>query len=163
MLGLRVPVVMFGLCAALISGSPVAADEPFYKGKRLSLIINFAAGGPTDIEGRLLAKHLAKHIDGHPGVLVQNMDGAGGMVGAGYLGEVAPKDGTALGYFTGSAWRYANNPERFRVDFRSYEFVAGGVVGLGGDFAQHLRAHVLEFVFEFDFLGDGDAVLGDGG
>jgi hypothetical protein len=35
------------------------------------------------------------------------------------------------------------------------------VVGLGGDFAQHLRAHVLELVFEFDFLGDGHAVLGD--
>ncbi len=52
------------------------------------------------------------------------MDGAGGMVGAGFLGEVAPKDGTAMGYFTGSAWRYANNPERFRVDFRSYEFIA---------------------------------------
>ena len=121
---LRAPAVMFALCAALLSGSPAAADEPFYKGKRLSLIINFAAGGPTDIEGRLLAKHLAKHIDGHPSVLVQNMDGAGGMIGAGYLGEVAPKDGTTLGYFTGSAWRYANNPERFRVDFRSYEFVA---------------------------------------
>ena len=39
--------------------------------------------------------------------------------------------------------------------------VTGGVVGLGGDFAQHLRAHVLELVLEFDFLGDGDAVLGD--
>jgi tripartite-type tricarboxylate transporter receptor subunit TctC len=121
---LRMPAVMFALYAALLSGSPAAADEPFYKGKRVSLIINFAAGGPTDIEGRLLAKHLAKHIDGHPSVLVQNMDGAGGMIGAGYLGEVAPKDGTTLGCFTGSAWRYANNPERFRVDFRTYEFVA---------------------------------------
>ena len=88
------------------------------------MLINFAAGGLTDIEGRLLAKHLGKHIDGHPGIVVQNMDGAGGMVGAGYLGEVAPKDGTVMGYFTGSAWRYANNPERFRVDFRSYEFIA---------------------------------------
>ncbi len=39
--------------------------------------------------------------------------------------------------------------------------VAGGVVGLGGDFAHHLRAHVLEFVLELDLLGDGDAVLGD--
>jgi hypothetical protein len=46
------------------------------------------------------------------------------MAGAGYLGEVAPKDGTMMGYFTGAAWRFANNPERFRVDFRSYEFVA---------------------------------------
>ena len=33
--------------------------------------------------------------------------------------------------------------------------------GLRGDFAHHLRAHVLELVLEFDLLGDGDAVLGD--
>src|SRR5207342_3049308 len=39
--------------------------------------------------------------------------------------------------------------------------VTGGVVGLGGDFAQHLCAHVLELVLELDLLGDGDAVLGD--
>jgi hypothetical protein len=39
--------------------------------------------------------------------------------------------------------------------------VTGLVVGLAGDFAQHLRAHVLELVLEFDFLGDGNAVLGD--
>src|SRR3954453_12996778 len=104
MLALRVPVILFGLCAALMSGSPTAADEPFYKGKRLSLIINFAADGPTDIEGLLLAKHLAKHIDGHPSVLVQNMDGAGGMIRSGCLGAISPKDSTTLGSFTGSAW-----------------------------------------------------------
>jgi putative tricarboxylic transport membrane protein len=124
MFALRVPAIVLGLCCSLASAPQGKTDEPFYRGKRLSLIINFAAGGPTDIEGRLLAKHLGKHIEGHPGIIVQNMDGAGGMIGAGFLGEVAPKDGTVLGYFTGSAWRYANNPERFRVDFRSYEFVA---------------------------------------
>src|SRR5690606_27087130 len=36
--------------------------------------------------------------------------------------------------------------------------VAGEVIGLGSDLAQHLRAHVLELVLEFDVLGDGDAV-----
>src|SRR5436190_19737920 len=124
MFALRVPAIVLGLCCSLASAPQGKADEPLYRGKRLSLIINFAAGGPTDIEGRLLAKHLGKHIEGHPGIIVQNMDGAGGMIGAGFLGQVAPKDGTPLGYFTGSAWRYANNPERFRIDFRTYEFVA---------------------------------------
>jgi tripartite-type tricarboxylate transporter receptor subunit TctC len=119
----RISACMLAAAAAL-GPSHADADEPFYRGKRLTLIINFAAGGPTDIEGRLFAKHLVKHLDGNPSIVVQNMDGAGGMAGAGYLGEVAPRDGTTLGYFTGSAWRYANNPERFRVDFRSYEFVA---------------------------------------
>jgi len=123
-LATRLSACVLGLCVAALSAPHAAADEAFYQGKRLTLIVNFAAGGPTDIEGRLFAKHVVKHIAGHPAIVVQNMDGAGGMVGAGYLGEVAPKDGTTLGYFTGSAWRYANNPERFRVDFRSYEFVA---------------------------------------
>src|SRR6185369_4682997 len=53
--------------------------------------------------------------------------------------------------------------DRLRQHGRGGGAVARGVVGLGGDFAQHLRAHVLELVFEFDFLGDGDAVLGDAG
>ena len=41
--------------------------------------------------------------------------------------------------------------------------IAGPVTGLRGDFAHHLGAHILELVFEFDLLGDGDAVLGDAG
>ena len=39
--------------------------------------------------------------------------------------------------------------------------VASKIICLRGDFAHHLGAHVLELVFEFDLLGDGDAVLGD--
>jgi tripartite-type tricarboxylate transporter receptor subunit TctC len=46
---------VIGLCAVLAVAAPTAhAEEPFYKGKRLNLLINFAAGGPSDIEGRLL-------------------------------------------------------------------------------------------------------------
>ena len=29
-----------------------------------------------------------------------------------------------VGYFTGTAWRYANDPERFRTDFKTYDFLA---------------------------------------
>src|ERR1700732_4217254 len=112
------------LAALLWFAATAHADEPYYKGKRLTLVINFAAGGPTDIEGRLFAKYLVKHIAGQPGMIVQNMDGAGGLIGAQYLGEIAPKDGTVVGYLSGSAWLYVSDPERWRVDFRTYEFVA---------------------------------------
>ena len=44
----------------------LAAERPFYQGKNVNFIINFAAGGPTDIEGRIVARHLAKHIRGEP-------------------------------------------------------------------------------------------------
>lgn len=119
----RIAVAIFAI-ACLCWIGPAHADEPFYKNKRLTLLINFAAGGPTDIEGRLFAKYITRHIAGDPYILVQNMDGAGGIVGAKYLGEVAPKDGTVAGYFTGAAFIYAIDPSRFRTDFRTYQFVA---------------------------------------
>ena len=84
-------------------GSQAYAQNAYYQGKRLTILINFAAGGPTDIEGRLFAKYLGRHIEGQPNVIVQNMDGAGGLIGAQYLGEIAPKDGSVLGYLTGTA------------------------------------------------------------
>ncbi len=101
----------------------VRASEPFYKGKRLSVLINYGAGGPADIEGRLFARHIGRHIDGTPSVIVQNIDGAGGLIGTTYLGEVAPKDGTMMGHLTGIGWRWANDPERFRVNFNTYVFL----------------------------------------
>jgi tripartite-type tricarboxylate transporter receptor subunit TctC len=117
----------FVLCTAILLACGVhgsAAQEPYYKGKRLTVLINFAAGGPTDIEGRLFARYLARHIPGQPTVIVQNMDGAGGVVGAQFVGEVAPKDGTVMGYFAGTSWVYVSDPERWRVDLKAYEFVA---------------------------------------
>ena len=116
---------LFVLTAAIaaLNLSPAAAQEPFYKGKQLALLINFAPGGPTDIEGRLLAKHIGKHIDGNPTIIVENKDGASGLVGATYLGEVGPRDGSMFGYLTGTAWNFIVDPEKFRVDFRDYEFI----------------------------------------
>jgi tripartite-type tricarboxylate transporter receptor subunit TctC len=110
--------------AALLAAPAAQAADPYYKGKRLTLLVSAAVGGPTDIEGRLLARHLGKHIDGQPPIVVQNREGAGGLVGATFLGEVAPRDGTMLGYFSGTAWNFVSAPERWRVDLRAFEFVA---------------------------------------
>jgi tripartite-type tricarboxylate transporter receptor subunit TctC len=110
---------------AVFTAAPAHAQtDAFYKGKRLTLLINFAAGGPADIEGRLFAKHFGKHIDGNPTVIVQNRDGAGGLVGTNYLGEVAPRDGTVAGYLTAAAWNYVVDPAAYRIDFGTFEFIA---------------------------------------
>ena len=77
-----------------------AAEAPFYKGKTLNIVVNYSVGGPTDIEARLVGRHLAKHIPGQPVIVVNNMAGAGGIVGHNYLGEVAKADGLTMGYFT---------------------------------------------------------------
>jgi tripartite-type tricarboxylate transporter receptor subunit TctC len=121
----RMHVALIILVAALVAASPVHAQaDPFYAGKGLTLLINFAAGGPADIEGRLFARHFGKHIDGNPAIIVQNRDGAGGLVGTNFLGELGPRDGTMAGYLTAAAWNYVIDPGSYRVDFSTYEFVA---------------------------------------
>ena len=119
---IRTKTAIAALALAMLANG-AAANEPFYKGKRLSVLINYGAGGPADIEGRLFARHIGKYIDGNPNVIVQNIDGAGGLIGTTYLGEVAPKDGTMMGHLTGVGWRWAFDSERFRVDFGTYEFL----------------------------------------
>jgi hypothetical protein len=119
-------IFSFVLCVVLCvaaGASGARADDAYFKGKRLTMVINFAAGGPTDIEGRLFARYLAKHIEGQPTIIVQNMEGAGGVTGAQYIGAIAPKDGTVFGYLSGVPWIYVNDPERWRVDLRSFEFL----------------------------------------
>src|SRR3954471_22193547 len=73
--------------------------EAFYKGKAINLIIGFEAGGGYDIYGRLLSRHMAHHIPGHPSIVVQNLPGAGSQRAAQYIYTTAPKDGTAIGTF----------------------------------------------------------------
>ena len=114
--------IVFATCSS--TALEVQAEEPFYKGKRLTMLINFGSGGGVDVEGRLFARYLTKHIEGRPTIVVQNMPGGAGLNAVNYLGEVAPKDGTTFGYFAGVPWQYATEPEKFRIDLKSYEFVA---------------------------------------
>ena len=101
-----------------------SSAQNFFAGKQVSVLVNYDAGGPTDIEARVFARHIAKHLPGNPDIVVRNMGGAAGLVGAKYLGEVAPKDGLTMGYLTAATQRYVANPEKFSVDFRAYEFIA---------------------------------------
>jgi tripartite-type tricarboxylate transporter receptor subunit TctC len=87
------------LVAAALACSPAAADEPFYKGRTISLIIGANTSGGYDTYGRLLARHIGKHIPGNPAFVVQNMPGAGGLRSANHLYNVAAKDGTVIGIF----------------------------------------------------------------
>mgnify|MGYP001297493946 CR=1 FL=1 len=115
---------MAGALVLVLPAAGAAQAQDFYAGKRLTILVNYDAGGPTDIEARLIARHIVTHIPGQPNVIVQNMGGAGGIIGAKYLGEKGPRDGTMVGYFTAAAQHAAFAPEKFTVDFRTYDFVA---------------------------------------
>jgi hypothetical protein len=83
----------------LIGAHPDGASAQFYKGKTINVIVNYPAGGPTDIEGRIVAQHLPGHIPGNPTVVVRNVGGAGGLIGSNQLGEASP-NGETIGFFT---------------------------------------------------------------
>lgn len=101
-----------------------SAESAFYKGRTLTVIINYAAGGPTDIEGRLVAKYLPKHVPGQPTLVVNNMPGAGGISATNYLGEVAKADGLTMGYFTGNFFNILLADPGLRVDLAKFAYVA---------------------------------------
>jgi tripartite-type tricarboxylate transporter receptor subunit TctC len=90
-------------CSALLFASPAHAQ--FYKGKTLNVIINFGAGGNTDVQARTLMRYMAKYIPGSPRVVARNMPGAGGAVAANYLQKGAKKDGTMMSVMT-SPWMH---------------------------------------------------------
>lgn len=69
----------------------------FYKGKNIFVVIGSAAGGGFDTYGRLVARHIGKHIPDQPNVVPQNMPGAGGGAAASHVAQVAPADGTYIG------------------------------------------------------------------
>jgi tripartite-type tricarboxylate transporter receptor subunit TctC len=73
-----------------------ASVEDFYKGRTVSLIIGFSAGTGYDLYGRLLARHIGRHIPGNPTVIPQNMPGAGSLKAVNYVHAVAPKDGSVI-------------------------------------------------------------------
>ena len=116
------------IVAAALLGSCLLAQgvhaQSLFAGKQVAILVNYDAGGPTDLEARVLSRHIAKHLPGNPDMIVRNMGGAAGLVGAKYLGEVAPRDGLTMGYLTAATQRYVANPEKFSVDFRTYEFIA---------------------------------------
>ena len=89
------------LAALIFIGAGARADEvaDFYKGRQVSVIVGYGTGGGYDVYGRLLARHLGRHIPGTPHVVVQNMPGAGSLRAVNYIYNTAPKDGTALAIF----------------------------------------------------------------
>ena len=74
-----------------------AAAEELFKGRTVSIVVGYVAGGGYDLAARLVAQHWGRHIPGHPQIIVQNMPGGSSVVAANYLYNVAPKDGTAVG------------------------------------------------------------------
>jgi tripartite-type tricarboxylate transporter receptor subunit TctC len=103
--------------------SAIAADD-YFKGKTINLVIGGGAGDGYDIYSRFLIPYLTKHVPGNPRIIPQNMPGAGTLIAANYMYEVAPADGTAIGTVGGgTATAHLFRTPGVRIDPRNYNWV----------------------------------------
>jgi tripartite-type tricarboxylate transporter receptor subunit TctC len=86
------------LAFSTLAPAPAAAQAgPSLAGKNVQMLIGFGPGGGYDLWGRVVARHIGKHLPGNPTVVPQNMPGAGSFVAANNIYNLAPKDGSVMG------------------------------------------------------------------
>lgn len=90
-------------CIVLLSAPShtVFAQDNFFSGKTIRIIVGFSAGGGFDAYSRTIARHMGKHIPGNPSVIVENMTGAGSMIAANHVYNQAKPDGLTMGNWIG--------------------------------------------------------------
>ena len=85
------------LSMMLATTDVASAQESFFKGKTVRIVVPFAAGGGYDIYSRIMGRHMGKYIPGNPVFLVENMTGAGGLIGINHVYKAAKPDGLTIG------------------------------------------------------------------
>ena len=120
----RRSLVIAGLAALAVGVVSDSALAQFYRGKTITMIINYPAGGPSDIEGRIIAQHLPAHIPGKPTIVIKNVGGAGGVIGTNQLGEAAP-NGETIGFFTLDIIAQLLSNPALRVNYADFVMIAG--------------------------------------
>ena len=88
--------------AAASSAQAQDAVQKFYAGRNLDVVIGYPPGGGFDASARLLIRHMPNHLAGSPTMIPKNMPGAGSLIAANYIYNVAPKDGSEFGIIGGS-------------------------------------------------------------
>ncbi len=90
-----VPAALAAVLALPFSGT-ARAEDPFYKGKTVTVVTSTGAGGQYDTIARAISRHMKRHLVGNPTMIVQNMPGGGNVLATNFMFNIAPKDGTTI-------------------------------------------------------------------
>lgn len=118
--------------SALLIGVPqhtraASADDDYYRGKTVRIIVGFSAGGGFDAYARMIGRHMARHIAGNPTIIVENMGGAGSRLAANTLYRAQP-DGLVIGNFIGSlVLQQILGDKGIEFDARKFEWLGAPV------------------------------------
>ncbi|HXG50617.1 MAG TPA: tripartite tricarboxylate transporter substrate-binding protein [candidate division Zixibacteria bacterium] len=114
----------FAAALFFMLGGGARAQESFYKGKTIRLVVGLAAGGGYDLYSRVIARHMGRHIPGTPTMVVENMTGAGSIIAANYMYKAAKPDGLTIGHILGGLFlqQLLENPA-IEFDARKFEYI----------------------------------------
>jgi len=114
----------FALVLSVSSPPDARAQEKYFEGKTVTIVVGYSVGGGYDLYARALARHLGRHIPGNPNVLVQNMPGAASLTAVRYVEGAAPKDGTAIAMFDpGLITESFASPDVFKIKFSDFQWI----------------------------------------
>jgi tripartite-type tricarboxylate transporter receptor subunit TctC len=101
------------------------AQDDFYRGKTIRIIVGASAGGGYDTYSRTIARHMGRHIPGNPAIVVDNMPGAGFLISANHMYKVARPDGLTIGHFIGGLFmqQFLGTRPGIEFDARKFEYV----------------------------------------
>ncbi len=105
----RPRIVAFALALTFVFAAGIYADgramaqQSFYEGKRIRMIVPRSTGGGYDLYARVIARHMGRHIPGNPSFIVQNIPGGAGIVATNYMYRVASRDGLTMGLMSREA------------------------------------------------------------
>jgi tripartite-type tricarboxylate transporter receptor subunit TctC len=112
------------LLTLFITSAAVEAQDVFYRGKSVRIIVGASAGGGYDTYSRTIARHMGKHIPGNPAIVVDNMPGAGFLISANHMYNVAKPDGLTVGHFIGGLFlQQLLGKPGIEFDARKFEYV----------------------------------------
>ena len=102
---------------------------PYYQGKVINIVVGYSPGGGYDRLSRLIAKNLSRFIPGSPSVLVQNMPGAGSMITANYLFNIAKPNGLTIGIFNrGLPFAQLLKASGVQFDLMKYSWIGSAAI-----------------------------------
>jgi tripartite-type tricarboxylate transporter receptor subunit TctC len=113
------------LMLAVAPAKTGAAEDEFYRGKTITIIVPIGPGGAYDAYARIVTRHLGRAIPGNPAVIARNMPGGGGVIASNHLYNVAPQDGTTLAIIISS---FANDQllDSPQIKYDAQKFLAVG-------------------------------------
>ena len=118
-------VAAFMAALPLMTSTAQANDvAKFYKGKTITLVVAFGAGGMYGLNGRIMGKHLGKHLPGNPNIIVQHKSGAGGSKAASFMFAAAPQDGSYISELSKDiAVAKVMRPKKLKYDAAKFHYL----------------------------------------